>query len=482
MVILDLLRARRCCSSLFASLLLASAAAAATDEKPARSAVAYPMVISGSHLDELRGAEIDRIRLFASRQGVMQAIPMQIDQLDSHGNWVWSGIVERGPIHNTEHSVELQWELDHRYGRTYDDQDPDNEAVLDNNDVLVFMARDMGERAANAASRLSNAATTLEIEVFDPDRGSQGWVYAAYYPSTPPPRSPVRYVKYVPDLRKVISPVYEITFSKEHVGVMEQLAVAGAPLLDRTKFRGSLRVGGSRFGRSFSFTENDIEGYVYGYIDGPVRVIRRTVASMRISLLLSSSTVACDQFFYPYHSEIPVRLPVNFLVHSASLLVEADYHNSPFRHAYTNGNSHPISLSGPSSDQNLLEDEADPHWVALAGGEVSIVSVLTLPEELKPFTRVTPWLLYDRKLTNPPETYVGTEPGAGYLIETRPGLPSGEYMLLGTYLYLPRPFQQGDAQQLLDLGKHKYDYRTISVPHERTFQGPVSPLRPAPVS
>jgi hypothetical protein len=472
MAILDLFRNRDAPAVFFAALLFSSCAAMAAEETPELSDTTYPVIVTGNHLDELHGREIAHIRLFAYRHGVMEAIPLQIDQRDSNGNWIWSGIVwseiiEQTSMHDTADDIELQWQLGRRYGRTYDDQDPADKPVLDNNDVLVFMARDTGEHVANAADFLINAATTLEIEISDPASGDKAWAYAAYYPSDPPPRSPRRYVHYEPGTRKVTSPVYAITFSKEHVGVMEQLTVDGTPLLDRTKFRGSLRLGGSRIGRDFSFTEDDIEGYVYGYIDGPVRVVRRAVATLHFGPFFSSPTVGCDQFFYPYHSEIPVRLPVNFLVHSVSLLVAADYHRSPFRRVYTSTNGRPIPLRDGSSEDNLLKGTGDVHWVALTGDRVSVVSMLTASEDIASFTQITPWLLYDRKFIDPPETYRGAEPGAGYLIKTLPGFPSGKHVLMGIYLYLPRPFQERDAGQILELADQRLECRISTPGHTR---------------
>ncbi len=466
MVTLDLLHAGCGCSMLLAALLFSSVATAA-DETTGLPDATYPVILSGSRLDELLGKEIARIRLFAFRQGVMQPIPLQIDQRDSHGNWVWSDILKQVPMHSMSDDVERDRELSHRYGRTYDDEDPEGVPVLDDNDSLVFMAKDMGERVANAAGQLKNAAITLEIVTTDPASGVRAWAYAAYYASDPPPLSPVRYVHYEPAARTVISPVYAITFSGDHVGVIEQLTVAGTTLMDRTRFRGWLRLGGEHFGKSFKFTENDINGYVYGYINGPVRVVRRTVASLRFGLLLSSSAVRCDQLFYPYHSEIPVRLPANFLVHSALLLVAADYHNSPFRRAYTNASSEPVPLRDTSSDKNLLEGADGVRWVALAGDRASVVSTLTVPETIKPFIRVTPWLFYNRRRADPPETYVGTEPGSGYLIETRRGLPRGEHLLTGIYLYLPRAFQMRDARQIFELATPKLACGITNPAHTR---------------
>lgn len=473
---LDPLCNRSACAILLASLFMLSVATADIDTSQARPTVTYPVVVPGSHLAELLGEAISGIRLFACHHGIMQAVPLQVDQRDSQGNWVWSDIVTPESRHSAEYDIFLQPPSGLRDGRTQDDQDPDTQAVLDGNDVLVFMAQDMGEHAADAAVFPAHPDTVSEIEITDPVSGMRHWAYAAYYASNPPPLSPVRYLRYEKNADRVISPVYEMTFSQQHSGMLAQLSVNGHDLLDRTKIRGTLRIGGSRFGRDFNFSEDNIDGYVHAFINGPVRVVRRTVASIRFGLL-SSTDIACDQFFYPYHSEIPVRLPVTRLLHSVSLRLAADYHNSPFVRAYTDIRHAPIQL-GISSVHNLLEDSDNVQWIALTGEGVSVISMLTLPKDIQAFARVTPQLFYDRKLVDPPETFAGSEPEAGYLIETRPALPRGDYLLVGTYVYLPHAFREIDAGQL---AAQKPDYRVTSRSRQPVFSQTAADPRPAAV-
>jgi hypothetical protein len=272
-------------------------------------------------------------------------------------------------------------------------------------------------------------------------------------------------VRYLPDTGKVVSSVYKVEFSRDQVAVLEQLEIGNIQLMDRTKLRGSVLLGRNSFGKTFNFNENNIYGHIDGYIDGPVRVVKRNSAALRFGPFFSSPETHCDQLFYLHHSEIPVRLPFNILMDRASLLMTADYHNSAFRRAYVDGVQMPIQLQERSSDTNLLEGMKNIAWMALEGDAASIVSVLTIPEEIEPFAEITPYLVYNPNLANPPETYRGGEPEAGYTIETKPGFPRGSHTIVGTYLYLPRPFMQSDVRQILDLVRNRSGYRVSEISH-----------------
>jgi hypothetical protein len=469
------------CAGLLASILFLNPVKAGSVAIPDKLEATYPVLVAGKDLAELIGKDIAGIRLFALRNGVMDTIPLQIDQRDAKGNWVWQAIVSPDDRYGSEYAIDKREHSGRKFGRTYDNEDPDGKPLLDDNDLLVFMSQDAGERIRETEPLLSKATATAEIEVTDPVNGTRSWVYAAYYASDPPPLSPVRYLSYDADSGRIISPVYEMTFSDRYAGVMVQLSVGGRELLDRTKIRGTLRLGVSRFGKDFRFTENNIEGYVYGYTNGPVRVVRRTIASLRLGPV-SSSTIACDQIFYPDHSEIPVRLPVNFFLHSASLHIAADYHDSPFLFAYTNASHVPIRLRDHSSYDNLLKGSGNASWVALTGEDVSVVSMLTVPESIRQFTQVTPTLVYNRAMTDPPESFSGVEPEAGYLIETRPAFPRGTYLLVGTYLYLPRSFSESDARRLYSLAGGTTAYKVTRQREMRKFTQETENRRPSSIA
>jgi hypothetical protein len=414
-----------------------------------------PVIIPGARLGSLRGKEIPLVRVFAVSEGGLTPVPFQIDQVDSRGGWVW-GIVYRNHLVNDyeddlhEGIGNLKWRVEQRAG-LLDDEDPGQKKIIDANDVLVFMAKDMGSRSAEISRKLDGASNILEIEMTRMSGNRKAWAYIAYYPSDPPPYSPVRYVHYLPDTGKVVSSVYSVEFSKEHIAVLEQLEIGNVQVLDRTKLRGTVRLGWNSVGKTVYFNENNIQGHIDGYIDGPVRVVKRNSASLYFGAVFSSPEIHCDQYFYLHHSEIPVRLPFNIFMNRVSLLMAADYHNSPFRRAYIGGVPVPARLRETVSETNILEGLENVSWMALEGDVASVVSMLTLPEEIKPFAVVTPYLVHNSTLTDPPESYRGSEPEAGYVIKTKPGFPAGSHTIVGTYLYLPRPFLRSDAEQILGL-------------------------------
>lgn len=421
-----------------------------------------PVIIPGSRLGSIRGKDIPLVRVFSMHNERLEPIPFQVDQIDSRGDWVWDVVyVKRfADDYEDDHQEGIgnfKWRVEPHTG-LLDDEDPDQQEIIDDNDVLVFMAKDMGRRAPDVIRQLNDASVILEIETAKDINGTRSWAYIAYFKADPPPYSTVRYVRYMPDTRRVVTPVYEVGFSKDYVAVLEHLKIGSLPVMDRTKVRGSVRLGRQSVGKTFHFNEQNIRGRVDGYINGPVRVVKRNLARLNFGILFSSPEINCDQYFYAHYSEIPVNLSFNIFIDQVSLLLAADYHNNPFRRAHIGGVKNPVQLSEISSSTNIFRDAKSVPWIALEGEAASVISVLTLPEEVESFAEVTPYLVNDSNLADPPEDYRGNEPKAGYAIKTKPGFPRGRHTLVGTYLYIPRPFIRNDAEQILGLVKNRPGY------------------------
>jgi hypothetical protein len=433
---------------------------------PSVAGLADPVIIPGSRLELFHGKAIALLRVFAVGGDGLRAIPFQIDQRDSRDDWVWDVISPRNQIGRYEHDnlglVGPDWKRQ-RAGHTADDQDPEGEALLDANDVLVFMAADLGDRASTSEPRFGAASAVVEIGVVDSEGTPCGWAYLAFYPAAPPALSELRYMHYFPGQHRIVSPVYEATFSDQYLGVLEQLKVNGVALLDRTRLRGQVHAGAGAVSWVFRFNENDIDGYVEGYIAGPVRIVRRTNATLRLGTLVAVSGIRGEQFFYPRHSEVPVGVSLGFFTAKTSLLLSADYHGSPFRRAFASGSGVAIELRDSASRHNLLQPGEGLSWLALDGAKASVVSVLTLPDQIRDHTELSAILRQDKTLSAPPEGYRGADPEAGYRVETRTGFPRGTHWLVGTYLYLPRPFAPGDAAQTRRLAGSRLDVRIAAL-------------------
>ena len=447
-------------------LLCALSGAGPVAAAPSGAGLADPVIIPGSGLELFHGKAIELLRVFAVGGDGLRAIPFQIDQRDSRDNWVWDVVSARNQTGRYEYDniglVGPDWKRQ-RAGLAADDQDPEGQALLDANDVLVFMAADLGGRASTSEPRFGAASAVVEIGVVDSEGTPRGWAYLAYYPAAPPELSELRYMHYFPGQQRVVSPVYEATFSDQHLCVLEQLKVNGVALLDRTRLRGEVHAGAGAVSWVFRFNENDIDGYVEGWIAGPVRIVRRTNATLRLGALVAVSGIRGEQFFYPQHSEVPVGLSLGFFTAKASFLMSADYHGGPFRRAFASGSGVAIELRDSASRHNLLQPGEGLSWLALDGDKASVVSVLTLPDQIRGHTELSGVLLQDKTLSAPPEGYRGADPEAGYRVETRTGFPRGTHWLVGTYLYLPRPFAPGDAAQARRLAGSRLDVRIAAL-------------------
>ncbi|MGH3055080.1 MAG: hypothetical protein ACRDL7_08900, partial [Gaiellaceae bacterium] len=121
-----------------------------------------PVVISASALPGAMGRSTAGIVLYRVRNGRLEAMPYQFDARDRSGN------------------------IDVAAPRDFN---------LDDNDELVFMAKDTGDQADGAT--LASAAG-LEIEVNDPlDRG-RGWAYLLPASTSIVGSPPAAYVRFDP--------------------------------------------------------------------------------------------------------------------------------------------------------------------------------------------------------------------------------------------------------------------------------------------
>ena len=219
--------------------------------------------------------------------------------------------------------------------------------------------------------------------------------------------------------------------------------------MDRTKIRGELDWSVLFFNGTIEFNEDSVDGYMEGYIDGPVRTVTRIVAHLRLDSGMTTPDVNGDHLYYKHHSEIPMLLSKMYPANRISILVTTDYRNEPFDAVYIDGIEAPIEIKTNPSEYNQLASYENATWIALDGRLGSVLSLVTQPEELSKYLSVSPYLFQNRNKDNPPEAYSGSSPEAGYRISTLPGTPSGDYALSIIYLLSGTPFQRGDERKLL---------------------------------
>ncbi|MEM7032676.1 MAG: alkaline phosphatase D family protein [Chloroflexota bacterium] len=201
-----------------------------------------PIVVRGSEIAELNGTPIDELFVYIYDGNDWNGqIPFQLDEKDADG-YVAS-----------------------------------ENNVLDNNDEIVFMAQDLGDRAPSPLSLLSVlpiGSAFYEIEVIDPlDTNKKGWAYIVSSDQLSITFTD-DYVDYVAGLNRIDSDRYTLDLAADHVG-LRNLTIGSSPdILDRSKLKmtvdagllGEIIVTEERIGAPPGAEPNLIK-------DGPIRTI-----------------------------------------------------------------------------------------------------------------------------------------------------------------------------------------------------------------
>jgi hypothetical protein len=424
--------------------------------------VVDPVVATGTELAPLIGAAVDNIRVFAFRGGRAVAVPFQIDQRDSHDDWVWEVVYRKRFTFIDDDAGTGLKRKPYRDGRgTVDDQDPPGTALFDANDELVFMAADAGDRQPAPRAALP-ASTILEVELSESSGGGRAWVYIANFKASPPPLSPTRYMRYDALNRQVTTPVYGFHFSDEHMALIHDLSVNGIIIVDRIRIHGEVTVDLPLPDRHLTFSEGDIHGFTRGYIAGPVRIVKRNIAHFSmLGGLISSSRVTCDNFYYARHAEIPVCLSIGFPVQQVEMTLTTDYRDPPFKRLYMGGSPPQPDVS--ESLQARLR-RLGTEWIVLAGEQASLTSLVVLPETAAGEAQALPCLCEGGH--QPVRTRVGQgrETETGFVVTSSAECPKGEHVLYGTYVISTRPYVPGDESAALRLKHDRLRLRVSVVP------------------
>ncbi len=429
--------------------------------------VTDPVIVSGKDLPQLIGKDIAHIRVLAFRNGKAVAIPFQIDQRDSSGQWVWDVVYrKRFAFVDEEFAAPRKWEPATSGRGTVDDEDPVGTALLDANDVLVLMAEDVGDYSEAPRTGI-DAPLVLSLEVSDSLNGTRGWVYVAWYPALPPPLSETRYMKYNAEQRTVQSPIYSFHFSDQHMALIHNLQVNKVTIVDRIKVEGEVTVSMPIPGQKLRFDEDDIHGHTQGYIAGPVRIVKRNIA--RLSLaggLLNTPEVTCDNFYYPHHAEIPVCLSTGFPVKRIQMTLTTDYPNPPFNRLYMGRARQPDATPGVTPSLQARLRRLGTEWIVLDGNEASLISLVVVPDTVEGQAQAHPCRCSGRQAPVRPRVVPGAPTETGFLITSTADCPKGEHVLYGNYLISARPYEPGD------------EYAAFEMQHNRLTTR-VSPVQPA---
>jgi hypothetical protein len=339
------------------------ASTAVVTEKKNLTRTADPVILQGGKLKALLGKSISNIRVYAAPQGVLIPIPYQIDERDAFNNWV----LPRGPKANLDKDHEL----------------------LDENDELVFMAKDLGDRISKE-SWISGYEIGLEVEVQDPLTAYRGWAYIFYF-SNPPERSPVDYVRYMlSSYEHTISTDYYLVSSPPEGAYYTKLLIKeagggnGKNLIKKSRIEGRARLewffllGAIK---TFKRDEDDIRFRLSAYKDGPVRVIIRGKPELELIFGIKLPSEEVDSIYYLnhfYYTNIihsPIKL--SRYCSQASVLGALDFNENALGMKFYNSNNRQgVVLDGVMSEAEKNLDRSHQEWSVLTGKQGSFMTVI----------------------------------------------------------------------------------------------------------
>jgi len=217
-----------------------------------------------------------------------------------------------------------------------------------------------------------------------------------------------------------------LTYSPEHSVMLVELKVKGASILERSRISGKVKAGMGPFATTMEFDERAIDGYDAGYINGPVRVIKRSVDHVKIGAGMRSPDVNCDHYYYPWHAEIPMLFSMRFPVKGVEMLAASRYRKDVFSQARIPQMTESISIGSGQSNVNRLAGRKDATWLGLYGDRLAVVTRIKIPESIGDDFSIEPYLAHDS----------GQALEAGYFIQTRPDIRKGEHVLHSVILIL----------------------------------------------
>jgi hypothetical protein len=380
----------------------------------AQSAVRFGDVVrvTGPDLRMFSGSRLDHLTLLACVHSACRPIPFQIDERDPTGNWV----LDQGPAPNANQAS----------------------GVLQDNDLLLFMAADAAERAGRAD--LPPTTATAEIAIRDPLSHTTVWAYLVGYPCVAP-RSEVSYVDYDPVADRVRGAHVSLGFRNgvpDYLAVNGSAAPAGPNLLDRLKVRATATFLWGLI--HFSRDESDLTTQFVAWRRGPIRVIRRQRQWVRIGWGIRSPTFGSYTYFYRDFAELPVSLHLNFPPHYffGNIAVETvlDFRDLSGWSVLVPSLPVAIPIDGVMTPQKWAVNQLTDSWFAALGPQITLVQTMDVSPSLSSVRR---HLLYrEGDTSHPPEAVPGERLGIGFRLDRWGGVGAGLHQIESVSFALPR--------------------------------------------
>ncbi|TMA81070.1 MAG: hypothetical protein E6J77_17465 [Deltaproteobacteria bacterium] len=384
-----------------------------------------PVIVRTGLLAGLPDRETSRCRLYAVRHGSLEPVPFQFDPRGADGELILS------------------------------EDGAETEFTFGDDDELVFMAKDTGDRAPNDLLP-ATADAALEFAVVDRARAGTAWAYLVHFPENPPPRSPVRYAIFDTARQEARALTYEVSYSQDRSNFLRRVRIlpgaggAGETLIERFTMRISPTFSFLGMTLHPTLTEESFSVAPDGLKNGPVRAIRRVRQSLDLGRMFPDiPTGRVYTYYYATSFQTPSRFSVPWLALKTlrdfrfESVDELGTHSEGMRY-WDAANTGGVPFDG---SERPAATDADHDWWVVSGARGMCLQALVIPEEWRAWGIKRGIVFMDRADA---AAGSGTEPGAGYSLLRMTRLRrAGGYDLGSVFVVLSRPYRPGDESEVL---------------------------------
>ena len=399
------------------AVLLAATAAGADDARTLRR-VHDPVIVRTDRLAALPTRETRDVVLYRVVGDKAGPIPFQFDARDAKGD-----VVVDGP-------------RDFRF---------------DDDDELVFMAADAGDRAVTPPCP-AGCDAVVEIAVVDPRDGSRAWAYLAHFAEAPSRPDFPPYVRFDAKAGIARSDAYEVDYAHGR-NYFTGIRIGGGDrpnLIRQTRMHGSPTFSLLLLDVTLDFTEQNSIIDVEGVRVGPVRAVRRARLSIDLGSLFPDLPGG-KAYTYHYRTMYltPSRIGFSWAILKAlrefrfENLVDFAPGTMPLK-VYDPDHPDGIALDRLPSPE--VKNDHDCEWWAHSSATGTMLNTLVIPPRWTEWgiTRGTMLRMGRDSSTEAPSF------AAGYTLDHMTQLKeAGTWDMLIASVVLPRAYQRGDQDDAL---------------------------------
>ncbi len=418
------------------------------------------LIIKGKKFKELKDAPIDKIRIYTIKKGSPEIVPFQIDKLNVDGDYIFNFDDEKSRVKKRKEAYEDAMDDNGMPPEKLAELKRsaewiENKEVFDEDDELVFMSRELGERAGG--NLFAKAKSVEEIKIKNPADSSSGYAYAVLFENDAPKLSGKTYVSYNPETDEVYADQYVLKTNKERPFSFREAMprfADGRIAENQIDYSGTSIALDVKFFPTLHFDEKNIKAKITAYKTGPVRAIKRMLCWMQVAFVRVTPKFTMDMIFYPNGIIAPgviecPFIPKRILNPGSTITIGQDFKECMTgAKIYTDRWTKMAVLDGKMSDEEKSLDMKNHKWYVVYTQNDGSIFIQIAWDKILPDIKTDIVYIDDKNVVTKGEQSPGKHT-AGFSSDILQ-FPKGRYMMY-INVYLDRKWWPGREKYYLDI-------------------------------